>query len=79
MLSSYFKRKVLLIDADLRRPHLHRLFNVTETAGSSESLRDPAASVSPVNLSDNLDLLTAGVLRTMPELYCRMLRELHRF
>lgn len=63
MLSSYFKRKVLLIDADLRRPHLHQLFNLAETAGLSEILSEQSPIITPSNLAPGLDIITAGVLR----------------
>jgi polysaccharide biosynthesis transport protein len=34
-------RRVLLIDADLRRPRLHRIFGLSENQGLCELLRDP--------------------------------------
>jgi capsular exopolysaccharide synthesis family protein len=55
-------RKTLLIDCDLRRPGIHRLFDVSESPGMSEVLRkqiEPADAVRPTRL-DNLYILAAG-------------------
>jgi capsular exopolysaccharide synthesis family protein len=60
-LSQSYRRRVLLIDADLRHPKLHHLFNVPNSAGLSDGLladRGPALSVHVI--SDTLSLLTAG-------------------
>lgn len=62
-LSHSHQRKVLLIDADLRRPSLHTVFQVANRDGLSEYLRDfgqarrrPSIHV----ISPNLSLFTAG-------------------
>ncbi|MCC5635520.1 polysaccharide biosynthesis tyrosine autokinase [Nostoc sp. CHAB 5844] len=55
-------RKVLLIDADMRVPSQHHLWQLTNAAGLSEILVSQAefhTAVYPV--MDNLDVLTAGV------------------
>jgi capsular exopolysaccharide synthesis family protein len=55
-------RKTLLIDCDLRRPGIHRLFDVSESPGISEVLRkeiSPADAVRPTRL-DDLFVLAAG-------------------
>lgn len=60
-LSESYDAQVLLLDADLRRPTLHDLFNVPNTAGLREGLSATDGSVvSPVRISERLDLLTAG-------------------
>ena len=60
-LTTSYSRRVLLIDADLRRPSLHVLFRIPVTTGLSEGL-DGAASapVTAVQLSPLLALLPAG-------------------
>ncbi len=57
-------RRVLLIDGDLRKPSLHRMFDVTRGHGFGDALtaREPQSidtlvQATPVN---NLDLLTTG-------------------
>jgi capsular exopolysaccharide synthesis family protein len=60
-LSQSYQRRVLVIDADLRRPTLHALFNVPNTAGLTSSLVDPNVSQLPVRqVHTNLWLLPAG-------------------
>ena len=60
------KRKVLLIDGDLRRPRLHRIFNVPVEPGLADALREMApqenAEVERVNALPipNLFLMTSG-------------------
>ena len=61
-------KRVLLVDADLRRPCLHKLFRIPQGPGLSEALMGsitvPAAlRSSPV---DGLTLLTAGALPVNP-------------
>ncbi|MDX2131533.1 MAG: polysaccharide biosynthesis tyrosine autokinase [Planctomycetota bacterium] len=56
-------RKVLLIDANFRRPGLHRVFAVPESPGLADVLagqRDLAQCAQATNVP-NLDLLTAGI------------------
>lgn len=60
-LSESYRRKVLLVDADLRRPALHKLFGIERTAGLFEALE--AVEEGPVTLcklSPRLTLLPAG-------------------
>jgi capsular exopolysaccharide synthesis family protein len=55
-------RRTLLVDCDLRKPTVHRLFGVTRTPGMSEVLRgeiEPAATIQPTHV-DGLFLLAAG-------------------
>lgn len=61
-------KRVLLIDADLRRPTVHRLFGLRAEIGLSEVLEGDieyrnALQSTPV---DNLRVLTAGALPTKP-------------
>ena len=60
-LSESYDAPVLLLDADLRRPTLHNLFNVPNIGGLKEGLSATDGSVvSPVQVSERLDVLTAG-------------------
>ncbi|OUL22561.1 polysaccharide biosynthesis tyrosine autokinase [Nostoc sp. 106C] len=55
-------RRVLLIDADMRVPSQHHLWQITNTAGLSEVLVGEAEfKTAACNVIDNLDVLTAGV------------------
>lgn len=61
-LSVSYRRRVLLIDADLRRPALHDIFQVSNRQGLSNGLRRESAATFPtVALTDTLALLPAGV------------------
>ena len=60
-LSQSYQKRVLLIDADLRRPTLHSLFGVPNDAGLSTSLVEPQLTRLPVRqVYNNLWLLPAG-------------------
>jgi capsular exopolysaccharide synthesis family protein len=61
-------RRVLLIDADLRKPDLHRIFAVPETPGFSEMIQGTADSQSAVRKTDieNLDVVPAGLTLGRP-------------
>ena len=60
-LSDSYRRRVLLVDADLRRPTLHQLFRVPNTKGLGEALEEKAdGRVGAVQVSDTLTLLPAG-------------------
>ncbi|MDZ7960114.1 MAG: polysaccharide biosynthesis tyrosine autokinase [Aulosira sp. DedQUE10] len=55
-------RKVLLIDADMRVPTQHHIWQITNTAGLSEVLVGEAEfKTAASSVIDNLDVLTAGV------------------
>ncbi|MBD2410732.1 lipopolysaccharide biosynthesis protein [Nostoc calcicola FACHB-389] len=55
-------RKVLLIDADMRVPSQHHLWELTNAVGLSEVLVDQAEfDIAVSKVMDNLDILTAGV------------------
>jgi capsular exopolysaccharide synthesis family protein len=54
-------RKVLIIDANLRNPSLHKAFKVPENSGLAEVLEGKASFEQAVqDTGPNLDLLTAG-------------------
>ncbi len=60
-LSESYGRNTLLIDADLRRPTLHTLFDVPNVTGLSDGLRENASQrLSVQRVSPRLSLLTAG-------------------
>ena len=60
------RRRVLIIDADLRRPRMHDLFNLPNHRGLSDLLREQSLSEASVNgfiqktEIPNLDVLTSG-------------------
>src|SRR5262249_7613994 len=60
-LSESFRQRVLLIDADLRRPSLHDVFGIRNGPGLADVVRAPSRSLPLVELSPDLNLLTAGL------------------
>jgi protein-tyrosine kinase len=66
-LSESFKRKVLLVDADLRRPSIHRIFAIPGSPGLTDGLKgDAAQKVSIVDVSPCLSILPAGEAESDP-------------
>ena len=60
-LSHSFDRRVLLMDADLRRPSVHEMFGLPNDRGLGDSLRALSGGRLPVHaVSRNLWVLTAG-------------------
>ena len=60
-LSESYRRRVLLIDADLRRPSLSRLFQLPHRAGLSDNLKaDQDLPLQLITLSPSLALLPGG-------------------
>jgi capsular exopolysaccharide synthesis family protein len=60
-LSDSFKRRVLLIDADLRRPSIHSVFKIGNAHGLSDGLRADARGALPlIEVSERLSVLPAG-------------------
>jgi receptor protein-tyrosine kinase len=61
VLSESYRRRVLLIDADLRRPSLADITDVTDTVGLSDALRAPTdKKLGILQIAPNLNLLPAG-------------------
>ena len=59
--SHSYERRVLLIDADLRRPTLHNMFGIDAAVGLRDCLRSGSIDPLPLHqLSQNLWLLPAG-------------------
>jgi capsular exopolysaccharide synthesis family protein len=59
-LSNSYARRVLLIDADLRRPSVHEVLNLPNTSGLSEALRSDRVELPLRRVSSLLTVLTAG-------------------
>ncbi|MEO5821847.1 MAG: CpsD/CapB family tyrosine-protein kinase [Vicinamibacteraceae bacterium] len=60
-LSESYRREVLLIDADLRRPSLHDVFQVPNVAGLNDGLKsDTEGQLCAVKITPTLTLLPAG-------------------
>lgn len=60
-LSESYKRRVLLIDADLRRPFVHELFRLPNVTGLNDGIRGDAGRKVPlIRVSEHLSVLTAG-------------------
>lgn len=60
-LGESFRRRVLLVDADLRRPKIHALFGIHAEQGLSSVLRAGSEPVAPlIGISDRLALLPGG-------------------
>jgi capsular exopolysaccharide synthesis family protein len=60
-LSESYKRRVLLIDADLRRPWVHQLLNVPNITGLNDGIRSGVDRKVPlITVSEYLSVLTAG-------------------
>jgi capsular exopolysaccharide synthesis family protein len=60
-LSESYRRRVLLIDADLRRPMLHDIFQIPNLEGLSEGLKSKTLRKMPlVEITPNLSLLPGG-------------------
>jgi len=61
-------RRVLLIDGDLRKPDIHRIFNISDTPGFAEVIttsHEPGAVIKRSDI-DGLDVLPAGTPMTRP-------------
>jgi capsular exopolysaccharide synthesis family protein len=60
-LSESYRRKVLLIDADLRRPSIHHVFGLPNLLGLSDALKSETdQKLSVIQVSANLTVLPAG-------------------
>jgi polysaccharide biosynthesis transport protein len=66
--AAMLSRRTLIIDADLRRPKLHRLFNLPATPGLSDAISQRqrlADFVQPTGI-ENLSVLTCGSVAARP-------------
>jgi capsular exopolysaccharide synthesis family protein len=60
-LSESYRRQVLLVDADLRRPSLHDVFRVPNVVGLNEGLKaSQDMKLQVLRITDTLTLLPAG-------------------
>lgn len=60
-LGESYRRRVLLVDGDLRHPTLHDVFQVPNVSGLNDGLRaETDQKLSLIQISSNLSLLTAG-------------------
>jgi protein-tyrosine kinase len=69
VVSAQAGRRVILVDADLRRPSLHQVFGLANDAGLTTMMMDDAALASPpLNQTkvDGLSVLTSGPLPPNP-------------
>jgi capsular exopolysaccharide synthesis family protein len=65
-LSESYARRVLLIDADLRRPTVHDVFGLPNVAGLADVLRTDHGPISVLQVSRLLSVLPAGRLDASP-------------
>jgi len=60
-LSESYRKRVLLVDGDLRRPGIHDIFGIPNFTGLSDAIRaTDDRKVSVIHLSEHLSVLTAG-------------------
>jgi len=59
--SESYQRRVLLIDADLRRPSIHQVFGIANIGGLSEVLRSQSGEVKLTHISPRLSVMPAGM------------------
>jgi protein-tyrosine kinase len=60
-LSESYRRRVLLVDADLRRPMMHEIFQIPNLAGLSDGLKSDVLRKMPlVDITPNLSILPGG-------------------
>jgi protein-tyrosine kinase len=59
-LSESYKRRVLLIDADLRKPSLHALFKLPNSRGLADGLKSETPTLPLIEVTSRLTVLPAG-------------------
>jgi protein-tyrosine kinase len=59
-LSDAYARRVLIIDADLRRPSVHRALGIDAQTGLSDALVHPTKTLPLIHVSPRLSVLPAG-------------------
>src|SRR5262245_11228392 len=65
-LSESYARRVLLIDADLRKPSVHDVLCIPNDKGLSDLLRSDRLELTTVSVSPRLAVLTSGSVRENP-------------
>jgi protein-tyrosine kinase len=65
-LSESYSRRVLLIDADLRRPSVHQVLGIQNRAGLNEVLHGEVQELPLITISATLSVLTSGRSRSTP-------------
>ena len=65
-LSESYSRRVLLIDADLRRPAVHNVLGINNRSGLNEVLHGELQELPLIVVSPTLSVLTAGRSRSTP-------------
>jgi Mrp family chromosome partitioning ATPase len=60
LLTRNYGNRVLLIDADVRRPFVHELVGVSNEVGAGEPLRGDNREIPPISISPLFDLLPVG-------------------
>jgi len=65
-LSESYKSRVLLIDADLRRPSVHTVFDLPNTIGQKERLLAEVDDMKATAITPHLSVLTAGAAAVDP-------------
>ena len=75
-LSENFGRRVLLLDADQRRPSLHEVFGVANTSGLNDVLRAARADVPVIRVGESLSVLTSGRLEPVMTLTSARMKSL---
>ena len=65
-LSESYSRRVLVIDADLRRPAVHKVLGIRNRAGLNEVLHGEVQDLPLITISPTLSVLTSGVSRSTP-------------
>lgn len=66
-LSKMYDKKVLLVDGDMRRPMIHKIFSVQNKVGLSNLLADAKLNEDDLKTSyDRLDVITAGAIPPNP-------------
>jgi protein-tyrosine kinase len=59
-LSESYARRVLIVDADLRRPSVHRALGIDAQAGLSDALLEPTSQLPLIHVTPRLSVLPAG-------------------
>jgi capsular exopolysaccharide synthesis family protein len=60
MLSRSFKKRVLLVDGDLRKPAVHELLQLQNGVGLSDILKRPGGRLPTQSVSSTLSVITGG-------------------